>query len=230
MTQAIVVKDNEIADYTPGADVTAGDVTIQSTLVGIPSSDIADSELGSLTLTGQFDVVKITGAISVGVAVYWDATGDPLGGTAGTGAATTTAAGNTYFGQSVLAAAETDTTVRLILRSTDTVNAGLANVIADPGDGNDIVVTRSGSVSLVTAAAETRGLPIPTFVGQELNLGFTTDVDDCVITAASAVNQTGNNTLTFADAGDQMLLISIYLGAALVWRIVSNDGVALTTV
>lgn len=229
MPQAIVVKDNETADYTPGADVTAGEVTIQSTLVGIPSIDIADSTLGTLNLTGQFDVVKITGAISVGVAVYWDSTGDPLGGTAGTGAATTTAAGNTYFGQSVLAAAETDTTVRLILRSTDTVNAGLANVVPDPGDGNDIVVTRSGSVSLVTAAAETRGLPIPTFVGQMINIGFKTDVDDCVITVASAVNQTGNNTLTFADAGDHILLVCIDV-AALVWRVVCNDGVTLTTV
>jgi len=51
-----------------------------------------------------------------------------------------------------------------------------------------------------------------------------------VVTAASGVNQTGNNTLTFADAGDEILLVAIENSAALAWRVVSNDGVALSTV
>ncbi len=70
----------------------------------------------------------------------------------------------------------------------------------------------------------------PTFVGQLLNVGFKTDGGDCVITAAAGVNQTGNNTLTGADAGDQLLLVAVYLGTALVWRIACNDGWALSTV
>lgn len=106
----------------------------------------------------------------------------------------------------------------------------LANAVADPGDAGAIAVTESGSCPLVTAGAETRTLAIPTQVGRMLSLAFKTDGGDCVITVASGVNQTGNNTLTFADAGDHILLQAIDAGTALAWRIVCNDGVALSTV
>jgi hypothetical protein len=105
-----------------------------------------------------------------------------------------------------------------------------ANDIADPGDGNAIPVTASGSVSLVTGGAETRTLAIPTFIGQVLNLSFDTDVGDCVVTASAAVNQAGNNTLTFTDVGEIIVLTAIEIAGALVWRDTANDGVALTTV
>ena len=143
---------------------------------------------------------------------------------------TTTASANLYAGRAVAAADEADTTVRFELRETDVLNAGLAGANADPGDAGAIPVTRSGTCPLVTEGAETRTLAIPTFAGQLLNLGFKTDGGDCVVTAASGVNQTGNNTLTFADAGDEILLVAIENGAALAWRVVSNDGVALSTV
>ena len=104
--------------------------------------------------------------------------------------------------------------------------------IADPGDGNAIPVTDSGYVNLVTGGAgETRTLAVPTFEGQLLQMNFQTDGGgDCVITTATAMNQTGNNTLTFADAGDHQILQGAILTAALVWREVANDGVGLTTV
>ena len=107
---------------------------------------------------------------------------------------------------------------------------GLENTIADPGDAGAIPVTASGTCPLVTAGAETRTLAIPTQVGRMLSLAFKTDGGNCVITVASPVNQANNNTLTFADAGDQLLLVAIDEGAALAWRIVCNDGVALSTV
>lgn len=102
--------------------------------------------------------------------------------------------------------------------------------ITDPGDAGAIPVTSSGSVMLTTAGAETRTLAIPTFVGQYLNIGLDTDGGDCVITVAQPVNQTGNNTLTGADAGDQISLIAITVGGAFRWRVVCNDGWGLTTV
>ena len=104
-------------------------------------------------------------------------------------------------------------------------------MIADPGDGGAIPVTQSGSCGLTTTGVDdTRTLAAPTFVGQELNIYLDVDAGDAVITASAGVNQTGNNTLTGADAGDQLLLVAVEIGTALVWRIVSNDGWALSTV
>jgi len=224
------VADGSAIDYTPGADVAAGDVVVIGSNVAIAKTPIASGNLGALAVGGIYDGAKITGAVNLGDAIYWDATGDPVGGTAGSGAYTTTAAGNVYAGRAVKAAASGDATVRFELRQTDSLNAGLANAIADPGDAGAIAVTRSGTCPLVTAGAETRSLAIPTFAGQEISLGFKTDGGDCVVTVASGVNQAGNNTLTFADAGDHILLAAIANGAALAWRVVANDGVALSTV
>lgn len=102
--------------------------------------------------------------------------------------------------------------------------------IADPGDAGAIPVTRSGTCAITTAAAETRTLAIPTFAGQVLSLSFDVDVGDAVVTVAAAVNQTGNNTLTLADAGDHIRLEGVQVAGALVWRVIANDGVALSTV
>ena len=110
-------------------------------------------------------------------------------------------------------------------------NSVLANAIADPGDGQAIPVTASGSIAITTAGAETNTMAIPTFVGQQISL--ICDVyaaGDRVITVASTVNQTGNNTLTFGAAEDMIVLTAMQVGGVLVWRITANDGVALSTV
>jgi hypothetical protein len=57
-----------------------------------------------------------------------------------------------------------------------------------------------------------------------------TDGGDCVITCATTVNQTGNNTITLNDAGDAVLLVGKVNGANKRWSVVSNDGAALSTV
>lgn len=118
-----------------------------------------------------------------------------------------------------------------------TVEAILATIgsrvpvqITDPGSSGAIPVAQSGCVPIVTAGAETRTLAIPAVVGQELTLYMKTDGGDCVVTVASAINQTGNNTITMDDAGDCIQLRAIYTGTALAWRVVVNDGAALSTV
>lgn len=104
-------------DYTPsGSDVTAGDVIVLGSMVAIADSDIADGKLGALALEGVFKVPKITGALAVGVPVYWDPTGNPVGGTAGSGAATGTAGSLKKMGYVSLAALSADETVQVVLR------------------------------------------------------------------------------------------------------------------
>ena len=105
----------------------------------------------------------------------------------------------------------------------------LSATITDPGDAGAIPVDKSGTCLLETSAAETRTLADPPVVGRIISLAFKTDGGDCVITAASAVNQAGNNTLTFNDAGDHIILAAIEVGSNLRWRVLCNDGVSLST-
>ena len=103
--------------------------------------------------------------------------------------------------------------------------------ISDPGTGAAIPVGVSAHIAITTAAAETNTLAIPTFVGQKLILICDVyAVGDRVVTVAAAVNQTGNNTLTFGAAGDLIVLEGSQVAGALVWRVTANDGVGLTTV
>lgn len=75
------------------------------------------------------------------------------------------------------------------------------SIIPDPGNGGTIDVSRSGICEITTAAAETRTLPDPTFRGQQIDLVMVVDGGDCVITAASPVNQTGHTTITLSAIG-----------------------------
>jgi len=226
---AAYVAEGKVIDYTPGAAVTAGDVVVQGKIVGIAKLDIAASKLGALAVDGIFDIPKKEEIVTVGQQLYWDADGDPYGGTAGDGALTGVAADGVFAGYAVVAAAAAIANARTKLASAPDITPE-DDAIADPGDAAAIPVTASGCVALVTEGAETRTLAIPTFIGQKMTIYFKTDGGDGVVTAASAVNQTGNNTLTFADAGDVIALEAIESGAALCWRVVHNDGVGLTTV
>lgn len=100
---------------------------------------------------------------------------------------------------------------------------------ADPGNAGALPVY-GGQVPLVSAGAETRTLAAPSRKGARLVLTMKTDGGDIVVTCATTVNQTGNNTLTFGDAGDAIELLAVEQGANLRWKVVGNDGVALSTV
>ncbi len=109
MATAQFIHDGKSIDYTPGADVAAGDVVVQNDLLGVAKLDIAANTLGALAVTGVFDVPKATGAgtaIGAGAKVYWNATAKQ---------ATTTATGNKYLGKTVKAAVDADATVRVRL-------------------------------------------------------------------------------------------------------------------
>ena len=113
--------------------------------------------------------------------------------------------------------------------------------IPDPGDGGTIDIRESGVVNIVTLDAETRKLPEPLHVGQFILLNMKTDGGDGVVSVyesdlstASAINPTGNNTITFANAGEAILLIGVAVGTAYKWRAWAlkpeTDGPALSTV
>lgn len=99
-------------------------------------------------------------------------------------------------------------------------------VHADPGDAGAIPNYVYGSVSIVTAAAETRTLAAPTKPDLRLILRMTTDGGDCVVTVASAYDEAGATTLTFSDAGQFVELVSIETAVGTyAWRVASYEGV-----
>lgn len=231
--QATRVSEGRVVDYTPNTDTTAGTVVVQNDLIGIPANDIPAGRLGALAVEGVFSVVKVNGSINPGALVYWDADANPVGGVAGSGAATTTADGNKFLGYATRGAGAGDARVQILmlhpLSVANTIRNELSNVVADPGNAGAIPVTTGGICPLVTAGAETRTLAAPTYAGQQLALAFKTDGGDCVVTCATGVNMTGNTTLTFDNAGEVIVLIAIEVGSNLRWRVQSNDGVGLTT-
>jgi len=107
MAQATFVHEGASIDYTPGADVAAGDVVVQGDLVGVAKLDITAGKLGALAVEGVFDFAKATGVgttLAAGTTVYWDDAAN---------VATATAAGNKQIGKVVKAAAAADATVRV---------------------------------------------------------------------------------------------------------------------
>jgi hypothetical protein len=102
--------------------------------------------------------------------------------------------------------------------------------IADPGDAGAIPVLRSGNCALTSAGAETRTLAAAASVGITLDITHDVDGGAVVITSATAINQTGNNTITLTEVADYIRLVSAQVGGAVVWRVAANDGAALSTV
>jgi predicted RecA/RadA family phage recombinase len=70
----IHVGDNDTIDYTPTADVPAGDVVVLNDLLGVALSPLQANRPGALMVWGLVDAPKAAGSISVGTIVYWDAT------------------------------------------------------------------------------------------------------------------------------------------------------------
>ena len=57
--KARYIQRGESIDYTPAADVAAGDVVKIGNLVGVAKLDIKPGELGALALVGVYEVLKI---------------------------------------------------------------------------------------------------------------------------------------------------------------------------
>ncbi len=131
--QGTFVQDGRNIDYTPVSAVVAGQVVLRGNLCGIAPRAIAAGELGALATAGVFDVVQAAVTFADGGPVYWDADGNPVGGTPGTGAATTVPTGNTFMGFALGITAATDATVRMALRAVES-SAAETLALADLSD------------------------------------------------------------------------------------------------
>lgn len=238
MTQATFIQAGTTFDHTPVGAIGAGDVVVlNAERCAVAKTPIAAGALGALATFGIFDAVKKQEALSAGDWLYWDADGDPYGGTAGSGALTATAADGVSFGFAVADAEATDGTVRACLVSvpTQTVLPTLNAENDDPGNGEALAVT-GGYTELVTTDAhgdgsdETRTLSTPTRIGDERLLFFDTkDTADVNVNVDHAINAAGNDQVQFDGEGHFVRLVAVEISSGLVWRIVVSDGVTLGT-
>lgn len=106
-------------------------------------------------------------------------------------------------------------------------------IIPDPGDAGAIPNSQSGIVELVSGGAETRTLAAPVRAWLRLTLAFKTDGGDCVVTCATTLNVTANNTITFDTAGEMIELVSVPSGSDYRWRALAclpeGDSASLST-
>jgi predicted RecA/RadA family phage recombinase len=133
-TPAVFRHPGAMIDYTPSAAKTAGDVVVQGKLVGVCKSDIVANEKGALAVSGVFNMPKDASVISAaGTPLFWDEDGSPVGGTALSGAITTTATGNTFAGWALETAAADVGDVDVLLRSANDADTMSTDDLSDVG-------------------------------------------------------------------------------------------------
>lgn len=101
--KARYIQRGESIDFTPDADVAAGDIVKIGGLVGVAKLDIKAGELGALALVGVYEIATSGTAIAAGEVVSVDpATGKTCAADA---------AGAVKFGHAVVAATAAEPTV-----------------------------------------------------------------------------------------------------------------------
>jgi predicted RecA/RadA family phage recombinase len=107
MTKAQFIHDGEVIDYTPTADVAAGNVVVLGDLVGVTKRDIKANTLGGLATVGVFDFTKASAeVITAGSTLYWNEEDQEATATEGT---------NKLLGKAVAAAGAGTAVVRGLL-------------------------------------------------------------------------------------------------------------------
>ena len=72
--KAVFVQRGESVDFTPSRDVAAGEVLVFGGLPGVVKTAVKAGSLGSLALTGVYDVEKDGLAVAAGDRLFWDDT------------------------------------------------------------------------------------------------------------------------------------------------------------
>lgn len=110
------LEGNAIPIAAATADRPAGTVvSIGGQFIGIIPVDLPANQSGAAEIYGVWSFPKANVAITLGANVYWDPSGNPVGGDPGSGAITTTMAGNIFAGRAVEAVSATDSRVRVLL-------------------------------------------------------------------------------------------------------------------
>jgi len=228
--------DGVTVDYTPTPATAAGTVITQVDLVAVANDYIAALTAGKLTTSGVFDLVKINAAIPLGTALYWDENGDPVGGTAGTGAATAVSTSNKFIGVAMEQVNDAlQETVRTYCPGPTYVassqKASLATAVSCVKDAG-IAVTASGYAAITTTGgAEARSLAAPGggVDGTIITVCHAVDGGSSKITSTQVFGDNGTDlTFTVTESAECITLIATRITATTYrWRTLYNNGVTL---
>jgi len=184
--EAQMYKEGKSLDHTAAAAITGGDVQNLGGLAAVPPNDIAASADDALAIAGIVKAAHTASVGKVGQPVWWDEDGDPYGGTAGTGAATTVASAGDFF-MGCLAADTTATSAYcyVLLNAESPQWPAWANKPHETKSANYTVdALDSGKVIHVDTDAKTITLP-STIAG--LDVIFVNDGDDAGVLLTLAV-------------------------------------------
>ena len=159
---AQLYSDECAIDYTPSGAVVAGDVVALNGMIGVASSAIAASAKGALQIEGIYQLPKTTAAWVRGLPVHWNPTGDPDGGTAGTGAANQLNI-NTYTRITIKTEGSGDDTGAVNINVRPSNLLGVSAVTAAGSTISDAAALANG-LNIVTGADGTKGVILPVAV------------------------------------------------------------------
>lgn len=198
-------KSNDRVAHTAGSAITAGTPVLSANgMVGIAVNDIANGDADELDVTGRFRAWGVASQAWVaGAEVGWDDDGDPLNGTAGSGAYTTASADWDYF-VGYADEAKGATVEMGVIRLPDSVGpdfipAGAQELISGAGAIN----VTSYFTAWTTTGAQAGTLADGTRAGQLKEIQLVVDGGDGTLTPENLV---GGTTITFSNAGDNVLL------------------------
>lgn len=116
-----------------GAIVASGGLVIVGGLAAVAVADIAAGAAGVLATAGVFEFAnKAEVVVAQGDKIYFDADGDPYGGTAGSGCLTTSPKDNAYVGLAWAGAVAASATARVKINERDSDLPGLRGQFLAP--------------------------------------------------------------------------------------------------
>jgi len=218
-------KGDDRAAYTAAADIVAGTpILMANGMVGVPANDIANGDSDELDVTGRFRAWGVASqAWVVGDAIGWDATGDPLNGTAGSGAYTKTVANWDFF-VGYADEAKGATTEMGVIRLPDSAGSDFIPAGAQQSlSGAGAINVTSFSTMWTTTGANAGSLANGTRPGQLKEIMLTVDGGDGTLTPATFADGT---TITFSNIGDMVLLRWTTSG----WTVLKRGNVATAAI
>lgn len=195
---------DEKLEYTAGSNITAGTPVLTSLgVVGIPANDIASGDTDEVDICGRFRAWGVASqAWAVGDRVGWDANGDPLNGTAGSGAYTKTVT-DWDFAVGTVAVAKGATTEMGVILLDEPANIFIPQGAQQGLSGAGAVNVTAYSTAWTSGGAVAGTLANGTRVGQLKEILLTVAGGTGTLTPATA---SGFTTIAFSAVGDMVLL------------------------
>jgi len=103
------ISDGKSIDHRPEAALVGGDVVQLGELIGIAASSIGAGELGSLSITGIYELPRVAtlSPVPAGTRLYWNTAAQQV---------RTTAGGGFLIGYTIELVGKLDATCRVLLR------------------------------------------------------------------------------------------------------------------